>query len=176
MSSRTRTLGVVAGLVAATLLLAQAARAQEILSKSAPAASAAVQLESRALAMLDAPDRWSDVATSLEKAAALRSADDRRGVSDLVMAAGAHWSAGKVDAAYRTFVAAGERALAVGSVYTAAYAFLMGAVAANEVRGGAAALELKTRAELLASSPHMTPPQRDRIFAQFKQAGAAADR
>jgi hypothetical protein len=152
----------------ATLLLAAAGAAQDVRTKSAPPPSPAFELERNALAFLQVPNKWSELAATLEEAAALRAADDPRALQDLMFAAGARWSAGKVAAAQRTFVAAGERALSLGYVYTAAHAFLLGAVAANQANDGRAALELKNRAELLAGSPHVTAAQRGRIFAQFK--------
>lgn len=153
--------------LAAALLLPAAANAQEIRTKSAPPASPAFALESRALAWLETPARWPDVARALEQAAALRGAEDRRAIDDLLFAAGAHWSAGELAGARAAFVSAGEAAISHGEVFRAAYAFLLGAVAANEANDPVATLELRTRAERLARSPVVTPAQRQRIFAQF---------
>lgn len=165
MSIRTLKVSALAAVVAATILVPVTARAQ-IRTKSAPPAPA-LALERQASPMMDEPKQWPAMAELYVQAAQLRTADDPRGVDDLILAAAAYRWSGKRTPARTTFVAAGERALSLGDVVRAADAFLTAAVIANEQKDLAAAWQLKGRAERLAQSPLLTDGQRTLILGQF---------
>ncbi len=167
MSIRTLKLSALAAVVAATILLPRTSAAQAIRSKSAPAPSPALALESQARPMMDLPKKWAQMADLYAQAAQVRTADDPRGVDDLVLAAAGYRWAGKRTPARATYVAAAERALGLGDVVRAADAFLCAAVIANEQKDLPAAWELKARAERLAQSPLLTDGQRRLILGQF---------
>ncbi len=167
MSVSTLKLSALAAVVAATILLPRTGGAQAICSKSAPAPSPALALEARARPMMDQPKKWAEFAGLMAEAAQIRTLEDPRGVDDLIMAAAAYRWAGKRTAARTNYVAAGERALALGDVVRAADSFLCAAVIANEQKDLAAAWELKGRAERLAQSPLLTEGQRRLILGQF---------
>ncbi len=112
----------------------------------------------------------------LERAAGMRAADDARAVDNLIIAAAAHRWAHERAAGRATYLAAGERALALGDVVRAADAFICAAVIAHEQKDAAGAWELKGRAERLAQSPLLTEAQRKSILAQFVELKNYADR
>lgn len=167
MSKNLLKLGVLAVVVAAGIVLPRVAEAQTVRAKSAPAASPMAVLETRARVLIDSPKQWPEAARMLEQAAGMRAADDMRAVDDLIIAAAAHRWAHERAAGRATYVAAGERALALGDVVRAANAFLCAAVIAHEQKDDAGAWELKGRAERLAQSPLLTEAERKNILAQF---------
>ncbi len=167
MSVRTLKLSALAMVVATTILLPRPGSGQASQTKRAPAPSPALALESRARPMMDQPKMWSNMADLFAQAAQIRTADDPRGVDDLILAAAAYRWAGKQSPARATYIAAGERALGLGDVVRAADAFLSAALIANEQKDLAAAWQLKGRAERLAQSPLLTDGQRRLILGQF---------
>jgi len=167
MSKNLLKLSALAVVVTAGIVLPRVAGAQTVRAKSAPAVSPVVDLETRARVLIDTPKKWPEAARMLEEAAGLRAADDARAVDDLIIAAAAHRWAHERAAGRATYVAAGERALALGDVVRAAHAFLCAAVIAHEQKDEAGAWALKGRAERLAQSPLLTDSQRNHILAQF---------
>ncbi len=167
MSVRSLKLSALATVVAASLLVAGDAAAQTIATMGAPSVSPAIALESQAGPLIDVRNRWKEMADLFVQAAQIRTADDPRGVDDLVLAAAGYRWAGKRSPARTTYVAAAERALALGDIVRAADAFTCAAVIAYEQKDLATAWELKGRAERLAQSPLLTEGQRRQILAQF---------
>ncbi len=170
MSSKSRTISVLAVIVAAGIV-PSFARAQTSV-KSAPPAPAFQKVEKQANMLLDQPRKWTQAAALYEQAAALRPAGDPTGVQDLVVAAGAYRWSGHKGMAREVYVQAGERALAMGDVDNAARCFLLAAVVANEQKNYAVANDLNARARLLASSPLLSAGQRRNILAQFEAGNA----
>ncbi len=166
MSIRTLKVSALTAVVAATVLFPGLGAAQ-IRGKSAPPPSPAIALENQARPMMDQPKKWAEMADLFLQAAQIRTADDPRGVDDLILAAGGYRWSGKRSPARAAYVAAGERALALGDVVRAADAFLTAALIANEQKDLAAAWQLKGHAERLAQSPLLTDGQRRLILGQF---------
>ncbi len=170
MSSKSRTISVVAFIVAAGIV-PSIARAQTM-SKSAPPAPAFQKVEKQATMLLDQPKNWTQAAELYQQAAALRPADDPTGVQDLLVAGGAYRWTGHKRMARQVYVQAAERALSMGDVDVGARAFLLAAVVAYEQKDVAGASELNARARLLAASPLLTDGQRRLILGQFEQVNA----
>lgn len=175
MSVSTLKLNALATVVAASLVAAGNGMSQTIATRSAPAVSAALALEAQARPLIDVRPRWKEMADLFVQAAQIRTADDPRGVDDLVLAAAGYRWVGKRSPARATYVAAAERALALGDIVRAADAFLCAAVIAHEQKDLATAWELKGRAERLAQSPLLAEGQRRQILAQFGQSLQVAE-
>ena len=170
MSRKSRTISVLA-VVAATVVPSLAFAQTSV--KSAPAAPAFQAVERQANVLLDQPRQWVQAAGLYQQAAALRPASDPLGVQDLLVAGGAYRWSGRKGTAREVYVQAAERALAMGDVDTAARAFLLAAVVANEQKNFPIANELNARARLLASSPLLSDGQRRLIIGQFETVQAA---
>ncbi len=137
--------------LAATVIGAASAAAQ--LPGAGDEAEEIARLESRAEELLHSTRNYGRVASLFHQAADLRAPADAKGVHDLMMAARLSYYAGRETDAVRYFRNAGERAIAMGDVITAASAFLDGAWVAGKRGRGVQATALLDRARLLSYSP-----------------------
>lgn len=110
---------------------------------------------------------WVAAAQALEQVAKLRAAGDPRVVSDLLGAATAYETAGKLVLARRTAVEGARQAVKLGDVFVAANAYVAAARLSIQLRDEDGAFTWLEHARRLATSPRMTPEQIRVIFAQI---------
>ena len=152
MRTTTRTLHVVAGLIAASIFLPAAARAQE------PAA-----LEQSAQTLMQSTDGWGTAIKLLHRAASQRGPAEPEGVSDLVLAGRLSEYRRNHEQAREYFTEAGNRALNMGDVQNAADGFILAAFVAQSQADIEGARELVQRARMLSASPLLPEKVRDQI-------------
>ncbi len=148
------------------ILLPAALSAQGASVKSAPPRSAAEQLEAFATSPKVQASDWIDAARALERAARLRAPADPAVVTDLLGAATAYQTAGKLVPARRTVVEGASKALEHGDVYAAANAYVAAARISLQLRDEDKAFTYLDHAKQLATSPRLTPEQTRAIMAQ----------
>lgn len=149
------------------LVVPAAVSAQGTSVKSAPARNPAEQLETFALAPKIQASDWIEAAQALEQAASLRTAHDPRAVNDLLSAATAYETAGRLVQARKAVVEGARHAFKVGDVYTAANAYVVAARLSIQLRDDNGAVTYLGHAGQLATSPKITPTQKQVIFAQI---------
>ncbi len=103
---------------------------------------------------------WTRAASLFRRAADLREPGDPAAINDLVRAAQLSFYRGDEGRAIRDFESAGRRAMAIGDVLVAAYAFVDAAWIAERGGHSRRALDLLARARLLSNSPLL--PEDDR--------------
>lgn len=145
--------------VSALLLLPSGvAMGQEAVASAAPDIVKAQELHGKADALMATSQRryWKEVARLLERASALRTADDPLAVSEQFVAGQLFHNVGSFDRAQASFEGAARQALANGRVAEAADAYVTAAIVAKSRQRPQEAMELGRKAELLARSPHLT--------------------
>ncbi len=154
--------------------------AQETPAPAGPDVVRADELHKKADALVATLQRrhWSEVAKLLERAASLRPTEDPLAVSEQFMAGQLFHFNGSLGRAQANFEGAAEQALANGRVADAADAYVTAAIVAKARGQGQQAMELGRKAELLARSPHLTPPECNGILERIvwvegKQVAAA---
>ncbi len=157
MRSTTRSLQIVAGLIAASIFLPGVARAQES-GRREPAA-----LEESAGTLSQTPDGWPKAIRLLREAASRRGPGEMQGVKDLVLAGLLSEYAGQHEQARLHFTDAGNRALNMGDVEDAAHAFIYAAFVAKAQDDIPGAGEFVERARTLSYSPLLPNAERDQI-------------
>ncbi len=157
MRGTIRQLGALTAVVVAGLVLPSLAVAQETPEV----------LEARAALNTNFPHGIAKAGQMLVKAAQLRAPDDPIAVSDLLAAASVLYQTGSVNQARTVAEQAGDRALAMGDVSSAARAFNMVALIANQQRDPVRD-KFIARAQLLASSPLLSTNEKRRIVSQFQ--------
>lgn len=157
MRTNSRTLHIVAGLIAASIFLPAVARAQES-GRREP-----VELEQSAELLSQTSDGWSKAIGLLREAASRRGPGETQGVKDLVMAGLLSEYVGQHEQARQHFTDAGERALKMGDVQDAAQAFVYAAFVAKAQKDIPGATEMVERARLLSYSPLLPDAARDQI-------------
>lgn len=160
------------GAAALTLLLAGGAVAPSAASATEGPAGAmtvepnearAKQLEAHAQELMAERTNWKDAARNLRQAAELRGEGDAQAVSNLVTGARLSYYAGDDRAALSDLRQAGDRALAMGDVNTAAHAYLDAAWMGMQLSRPEVVAEYIHRAELLTRSPLLTAAHREAI-------------
>lgn len=111
--------------------------------------------------------RWRDAARLHQQSASLRSADDSLGYRCLTLAAQLSFASHDLSGAQSYMVAAAEQALARGDVEKAAHAYADAAWIAKERKNPGQVWALGRQAEILASSPLLSGPQRTTILRRF---------
>jgi len=149
------------------LPVAVSAQGRSTSVKSAPPRSPAEQLESIALQSKARDSDWIEAAQALTQAARLRTPGDPRVVNDLLSAATAYETAGKLTQARKTVVEGAKEAFKAGDVYTAANAYIVAARLSIQLRDESGAFANLEHAKQLASSSKMTPEQKHVIFTQI---------
>ena len=156
--------------MAAFLVAASATTLSAQVTTSVPAAEIEA-LETRAQENLQELSDWGHAASLLRRAAALRPSGDPVAVEDLLQAARLSFYRGDEGHAVRDFEAAGQRALAIGDVIVAANAFADAAWVAESDGRNARALDLVSRARLLANSPLIPDDARDQLRNRWEETG-----
>ncbi len=141
------------------ILLPATLSAQSTSRKSAPPRSAADRFAAVAASPKILASDWAEAARALEQAARLRPPGDPRVVSDLLGAATAYETAGKLAQARRTAVEGARQAVEHDEVFTAANAYVDAARLSIRLRDDNGAFTWLEHAKRLATSPRMTPEQ-----------------
>ncbi len=149
------------------LLLPAGVSAQGTSTQSAPPRSPAELAADVALTPKSRASDWVAAARALEQAAKLRSPGDPRVVNDLLGAATAYETAGKVVLARKTVVEGARRAVQAGDVFTAANAYVDAARLSMQLRDENGAFTYLDHARQLATSPRMAPEQIRVIYTQL---------
>lgn len=149
-----------------TLGLPSAASAQYRLPTITKFATAD-SLHLAAVTMAQTTRRWRDAASLHRQSAALRSASDSMGYRCRTLAAHLSFAGNDLAGAQSDMAAAAAQALARGDVEKAAHAYADAAWVAKERKHPGQAWELGTQAEVLASSPLLTPAKRMAIMGRF---------
>ena len=156
----------------ATLGLPSAASSQYRL----PTITASVVVQADSLhdsaILLAEKTRWRDAARLHRESAALRAPADSLGFRCLRSAANLSYTDDDLPSAQRDIIAAAEQARARGDVEKAALAYADAAWVAHERQRPAEVWTLGRQAAVLASSPLLSPVQRDNILQHFVQADA----
>lgn len=112
---------------------------------------------------LESEQEWRRAATLYESAGRLREGHDARAAQHFADAARAYFNAGDDRTASRLSELAGDRALEMGDVYTAALQLRQAAVLRTSGRDRIAAQQLGWRACRLSASPFLSDEQRAEI-------------
>lgn len=169
----TAQLGLLAPLAfVATLALPSAASAQYRLPTLRSVARAD-SLHQAADIMATTTYRWRDAASLHRQSAALRAADDSLGYRCLTLAAHLSFASNDLSSAQGDMSSAAEQALARGDVAQAAHAYANAAWVAKERDNEGQVYTLGRKAEVLASSPLLSPAQRVGILQRFTHADRA---
>ncbi|NNF29540.1 MAG: hypothetical protein HKO53_11095 [Gemmatimonadetes bacterium] len=160
------TVGRVAAAVMVTALSTTAVSGQSHQAEN-PAA-----LEQQAEAYLDEMDRWGRAADLYRQAAELRDPADPVAVSNLKTAARLEFYNGSERQALRDLQYAGQRALAIGDVVSAANAFVDAAWVAGSDGQGQEARAMIERAQLLVLSPLISTEDRTEIQRRLPVTGS----
>jgi hypothetical protein len=156
----------------ATLGLPSAASSQYRLPTiTASAVAQADRLHDSAI-LLAEKNRWRDAARLHRESAALRAPEDSLGFRCLRAAANLSFVDDDLPSAQRDIIAAAEQARARGDVENAALSYADAAWVANQRKRPAEMWTLGRQATVLASSPLLSPAQRDNILQRFVQADA----
>ena len=150
----------------ATLALPSAATSQYRLPTITSVASAD-SLHAAALVMSQDYTRWHDAARLHREAAAHRAPGDSLGYRCLVAAAYLSYGKDDLSGAQGDMAAAAAQALARGDVEKAALAYADAAWLANERKRPDEMWAFANQAEILASSPLLSGPQRNDILQRF---------
>ncbi len=142
--------------VAAQTELAMAARVGGPIEK-------AVELEQKAQALYNQPDRYADAARLHVRAAELRPVGDPMHIRDLAMAGRLFFYAGKKAEALDAMESGATAALSAGDILSAANAFVDASHLAAAVGRMQDAARLSERAKLLTNSPLLSAADRSYI-------------
>jgi hypothetical protein len=126
------------------------------------------ELEQQAEAYLQDLDNWKHAADLYRQAAELRGAGDAVAVQDLETAARLEFYQGSGRQAVRDLEAAGQRALGVGDIFSAAKAFVDAAWVAGRDGQSIRARELIQTVQLLAQSPLLSSTERTHIEGRLR--------
>ncbi len=117
--------------------------------------------------MAQTTHRWRDAARLHRQSAHLRAANDSAGYRCLALAAQLSFTSKDLSSAERDMTAAAQQALTRGDVEKAAHAYADAAWVAQERKDRGQVWTLGRRAEVLASSPLLSPTQRMAIRQRF---------
>jgi hypothetical protein len=157
---------VVPAAIMAAAALPSAAAAQYRLPAITTVARAD-SLHAAAEIMAATTHRWRDAASLHRQSAALRPSGDSLGYRCLTVAAHLSFASKDLSSAQRDMTAAAVQALARGDVEGAARAYADAAWVANERKNAGQVRTLGNQAETLASSPLLSPAQRNTILRRF---------
>ena len=116
--------------------------------------------------------QFKKAADLFERSAEVRTAADPQAVNCLRAAANLRYNSGDKRRSLGLMEKAGDRAIRLGDVETAAHAYIDAAVIASELRQGQRARELGERAVLLAKSPLLSAAQRGAL--EYRMSGWAS--
>lgn len=175
MNTHSRRLLMTASAAIAAFTIPAAARAQTPLQpiRVTESQQKADQYDQEA-AVIEAND-WSQLKQAARLrglAADLRPADDPKGARSLYWAARDRYYSGDNSAARGLMELAGERAVAIGDVITAATAFTEAAYISADLKDGSRMRSNAARAKLLASSPMLSEDQRFELRSRLANGGA----
>ena len=154
----------------ATLALPSAASSQYRLPTiTANAVAQADSLHDSAIILAE-KNQWRDAARLHRRSAALRAPEDSLAFRCLSAAGNLSFVDDDLSSAQLDMVAAAEQARARGDVENAAVAYADAAWVANERKRPAEVWTLGRQAEVLASSPLLSPAQRNNILQRFVHA------
>lgn len=128
----------------------------------------ALALREEAVALYAQPKRAAEAARLHVREARLRGPRDREAVEALIMAARLFSYANRPFDSRKTMEQAGDRAIAIGDVATAAHAYLDAAFIALNAREPAEVQRLGRKAFLLTDSPLLSLVERDQLRKRFK--------
>jgi hypothetical protein len=154
----------------ATLALPSAAYSQYRLPTITSFASAD-SMHASAVAVANDAKRWRDAARLHRESATLRTPGDSLGYRCLMMAANLSFGANDLASAQNDMAAAAAQAMARGDVEKAAQAYADAAWLANERKRPDEVRTFAGQAEVLASSPLLSGPQRNGILRRFVHTG-----
>lgn len=123
-----------------------------------------------AVTMAETTQRWREAARLHRESAALRAPEDTMGFTCLKTAANLSFAANDLTRARTDMTRAAEQALARGDIERAAHAYADAAWVAKEQKKAAEVWRLGRQAEVLASSPLLSGPQRVSILRRFVRA------
>lgn len=126
------------------------------------------ELEQRAAALLDQPQRYSEAARLFKESAEMRAETDPRAVSALMKSAHLFHYANRLFDARKAMEQAAERALAGGDVVSASKARVEAALFAHKQGKTNEAERLGRSALHLAESPLLSAEQRDAIVTRLR--------
>lgn len=153
------------------MLVAVPAHAQSTRFASATTdPSRAVELESRAAALYNAPNKFREAARLHEEAAGLRAADDEMKVENLRQAARLYYYTGAKRQAWVAMERAGDAALAAGDVVNAASSYLDAAFLFRAGKQAADVQRMIRKAQLLTNSPLLSAQDRASILGRIAAA------
>ena len=112
---------------------------------------------------------FKEAADLFERSADVRTPGDARAVTCLRSAATLRYNSGNKRKGLGLMEKAGDRAISLGDVVSAANSFIDAAVIASELRQGERARELGERAALLTKSPLLTDEQRSAL--EYRMSG-----
>ena len=147
-------------------LVPTVAMAQPALGTPDPARADAMHQEAEALIQTQGKRSWKEAARLFERAATLRAPDDAAAIDEQSLAGQLMYYVGSLSRAQTNLAGAAERALRVGRVLESAQLFLRAAFVARE-RGDPDAARFARSARQLASSPHLSEPQREEILSRI---------
>lgn len=151
-------------MMAALMLMIPATVAATPAPGSGPDTTRARELRERAESYFATPARWAYAADLLrESAEHLDEASPKR-YQTLVTAARVFDQAGKLNSSRKTFEDAAQSAMARGALVDAAQAYVDAAHVAARQGKARLAVELTSRARLLADSPHLSSADRNAIL------------
>ncbi|MEX2528824.1 MAG: hypothetical protein WEA09_14430 [Gemmatimonadota bacterium] len=160
------------GVVALTLMLAGGAVAPPPAAamqgpmgteSEQPDEARAQELEAQAQELMTERTSWKDAARALRQAAQLREEGDPQAVSNLMTGARLAFYTGDDRGALSDLKQAGDRALAMGDVNTAAHAYLDAAWIGMQLSRPEVVTEYTHRADLLTRSPLLSADHRAAI-------------
>lgn len=154
----------------ATVALPSAAFSQYRLPTITSFASAD-SVHASAVAMTNDSRHWRDAARLHRQSASLRTPGDPLGYRCLMTAANLSYGANDLASAQNDMVAAAAQAMARGDVEKAGQAYADAAWIANERKRPDEVRAYASQAEVLASSPLLSGPQRDGILRRFVHTG-----
>ena len=174
MNTHMRNFLMAGGMLLAVAAAPVAASAQQKLPPVRVTASVeyADNLMLRAESLSTKLSHFKQAAELFERSAEARTDADPRAVTCLRSAATLRYNSGNKRKGLGLMEKAGDRAIRLGDVVTAANAYIDAAVIASELRQGERARELGERAVLLAKSPLLTAEQRGAL--EYRMTGWAA--
>ena len=166
MTTHMRNFLMAGGMLLATAAAPVAASAQQKLPPVRVTASVeyADGLMLRAESLSTQLTQFKQAAALFEQSAEARTIGDTRAVSCLRSAAMLRYNSGNKRKGLGLMEKAGDRAIRLGDVVTAANSYIDAAVIAAELRQGERARELGERAALLAKSPLLSADQRGALL------------
>lgn len=157
-------LGLAGGLI---LIFVTAGYSQQPSKEADAAAVRADVMHAKALELQVSPTTIVDAARMHAEEAALRQAYDVSAIDCLTLAGNLYYVAKRPLDARRTMEQAADRALSLGDIQRAAILYLNASVAARDDGANDEMIRLGRRADLLTSSPLLTPAQRADIHRRF---------